>query len=110
MDDGGASSLPHLAAENGEYLTISGSKLLVDWLCTRITRKEAMCFAQLECVQKTLHWGLTVRLSEECYVICRSCSLSMDSKARFDPMTWGMYPSSGLRLRTHAQSCPTAQS
>ena len=40
-----------------------------------------MCFAQLECVQTTLHRGLTVRLSEEHYVECRSCSLLMDSKS-----------------------------
>ena len=59
--------------------------LPADWLCSRIHHQEAMCFAQLECVQTTLHQGLTVRLSEGHYVECRSCSLQMDSKARIDP-------------------------
>ena len=44
-----------------------------------------MCFAQLECMQTTLELGLTVSLSEEHYVECRSCSLQMDSKVRTDP-------------------------
>ena len=102
----GASSLPQLAAEKGEYLTLSGWTLPADCLWSSIHHHEAMCFAQIECVQMTLDLGFAVSLSEEHHVECRSCSLRQNTKACIDLWLEDL-PSSILRLRMRAQSSPT---